>query len=67
MDGTHHNSYGSYQLARRVVKGIRQNKLDLVKHIVDEYQGFYPAQPDPIDSFMVPASPMCSAEKSEGT
>src|SRR5450759_89900 len=27
QDGTHHNNYGSYELARCVVEGIKQNKL----------------------------------------
>jgi hypothetical protein len=29
VDGTHHNAYGSYELAKCVVLGIQQNKLDL--------------------------------------
>jgi lysophospholipase L1-like esterase len=30
-DGTHHSNYGSYELARCVVEGIKANKLDLAR------------------------------------
>ncbi len=56
QDGTHHNNYGSYQLAKCIVEGIRQNKLDLSEYIVDDFQGFDPAHPDPVDSFRIPLS-----------
>jgi lysophospholipase L1-like esterase len=63
VDGTHHNAYGSYELARCVIEGIRQNKLDLARFIVDDLPPFDPAHPDPIDTFKVPASPQSSAQK----
>ncbi|HTQ40527.1 MAG TPA: rhamnogalacturonan acetylesterase [Pirellulales bacterium] len=66
QDGTHHNNYGSYELAKCVVEGIRQNKLDLAKFIVADFQDFDPSHPDPVDSFHMPASPKTSIVKPEG-
>src|SRR4030095_3797041 len=34
-DGTHHNNYGSYELAKCVVEVIRQSKLGLAKFLVE--------------------------------
>jgi lysophospholipase L1-like esterase len=67
VDGTHHNSYGSCQLARCVVEGIRQSKLDLAKYIIDDFKRFDPARPDDVDSFSIPASPMSDPKKPEGS
>jgi lysophospholipase L1-like esterase len=63
QDGTHHNNYGSYELAKCVVEGIKQNKLDLAKYIVDDYSRFDPNHPDPADEFVMPAS----SEKTDRT
>jgi len=66
QDGTHHNNYGSYELAKCIVEGIKQDKLPLAKFIVDDFKGFDPAHPDPVDRFQMPASPNVSAEKPLG-
>ncbi len=66
MDGTHHNSYGSYELAKCVVLGIEQNKLGLSKFIADDFTGFDPAHPDPLDAVNIPASPAFSTTKPLG-
>jgi lysophospholipase L1-like esterase len=66
-DGTHHNNYGSYELARCIVDGIRSNKLDLVKFLARDAARFDPAHPDPIDSFRVPASPVRTTVKPLGS
>lgn len=66
QDGTHHNNYGSYELAKCIAQGIRENKLDLAKFIVDDFKGFDPGRPDPVSGFDVPPSPMRSSEKPEG-
>lgn len=66
VDGTHHNAYGSYELAQCVIEGIRQDKLDLAKYIVDDVPPFDPAHPDPIDTFQVPASPAEQRGKAAG-
>jgi len=66
QDGTHHNNYGSYELARCVVEGIRQNKLGLAKFIADDVAVFDPARPDPVEKFNVPPSPQSDGVKPDG-
>ena len=67
QDGTHHTGYGSFQLARCIVQGIRENKLELAGYIVDDVQGFDPAKPDMFESFTVPPSPMTTTVKPLGS
>ncbi len=57
QDGTHHNNYGSYELARCIVQGIRQNRLSLTKFLAPEVPPFDPAHPDAPDMFLMPKSP----------
>ena len=57
VDGTHHNNYGSYELARCVVEGVRRGELGLVKDLAADVTPFDPGHPDPPDRFEVPASP----------
>jgi lysophospholipase L1-like esterase len=45
-DGTHSTAYGGYEFAKCIVMGIKQNKLDLAKFIVDDFKDFDPAHPD---------------------
>jgi lysophospholipase L1-like esterase len=66
QDGTHHNNYGSYELAKCVVEGIKQAHLPLAKSVVDDFGGFDPAKPDPAGTFEMPASPNVSAVKPLG-
>ena len=66
QDGTHHNGYGSYLLAKCVARGIQDNNLDLAKHIVADFHGFDPGTPDPVESFDVPASAMSTLVKPLG-
>ena len=66
VDGTHHDSYGSYELAQCVLDGIRQDHLPLARYIVRDFRGFDPAHPDPVDRFYMPASPRASAVKPPG-
>ncbi len=65
QDGTHHNNYGSYELAQCVVLGIQQAKLPLAKSVVPEFS-FDPAKPDDVNKFKMPASPNISKEKPLG-
>ena len=65
-DNTHHNNYGSYELARCIVEGIKAAKLPLAKFIVDDVAAFDPAHPDPIDTFAVPASPNAASVNPDG-
>lgn len=57
QDNTHHNNYGSYELAKCVVQGIRSTKLDLARFIADDFTAYDPAKPDRLDAFAVPPSP----------
>jgi lysophospholipase L1-like esterase len=66
-DGTHHNNYGSYELAKCIVRGIRANKLRLAKFLVTDVPPFDPAKPDPIGAFKVPASPQGTSVKPLGS
>src|SRR4029079_16703514 len=45
-DGTHHNGYGAYELAKCVVEGIRTAVPDLAKHLAADVKPFDPARPD---------------------
>jgi lysophospholipase L1-like esterase len=56
-DGTHHNNYGSYELAKCVVAGIKANRLRLAKYLVRDFPVFDPRQLDPLETFRVPPSP----------
>jgi len=66
VDGTHHNNYGSYELAKCVVQGIRQANLPLAKSIVAGFGNFDPAKPDDVNAFQMAASPNASKEKPLG-
>ena len=57
-DTTHHNNYGSYELAKCIVEGIKANKLGLVKYLVQDVPPFNPARPDAMASFHIPPSPL---------
>jgi lysophospholipase L1-like esterase len=57
FDGTHHSPYGAYELAKCVCRGIREDRLDLAKYLVEEVVAFDPAKPDPLAAFRVPPSP----------
>ena len=66
QDGTHHNNYGSYELAKCIIEGIKKEKLPLAKSIVNDFGDFNPAQPDAVTTFEMPASPVASAAKPLG-
>jgi lysophospholipase L1-like esterase len=66
VDNTHHNHYGSYELARCVVEGIKANHLGLARFLLDDLPPFDPAHPDPVDRVDIPASPQRSATTPEG-
>ncbi|MEY4386178.1 MAG: hypothetical protein RLY20_1461 [Verrucomicrobiota bacterium] len=66
QDGTHHNNYGSYELAKCIAEGIRQDKLSLAKFLADDFSGFNPAKPDAVAVFAMPESPTRSEKKPDG-
>ena len=66
VDNTHHNNYGSYELARCVVEGIKANHLGIAQFLVDDLPPFDPGRPDPIERVAIPASPQRTATVPEG-
>ena len=56
-DNTHHDNYGSYELAKCIVEGIKASKLGIAKYVLNMPR-FDPAHPDPVASFNIPASPL---------
>jgi lysophospholipase L1-like esterase len=66
QDGTHHNNYGSYELSKCVVEGIKSNHLGLSKFLTDDFSAFDPNHPDLFSDVRIPASPERDPEKPEG-
>jgi hypothetical protein len=66
QDTTHHNNYGSYELAKCIVEGIKANKLGIAKYLADDVPTFDPNHPDPVETFVMPASPESTTAKPEG-
>jgi lysophospholipase L1-like esterase len=64
-DTTHHSDYGSYELARCVVEGIRKADPPLAKFLLDT-PPFDPAHPDPYSQFDIPAEPAHAPQKPYG-
>lgn len=60
-DDTHFTDYGAYELARCVVKGIREAGLPLASAIVKSAKEFDPAHPDTPESLRLPLDPQVSA------
>ncbi|OWK70966.1 rhamnogalacturonan acetylesterase [Pedobacter sp. AJM] len=65
-DNTHFNPFGAYEIARCVVLGIQQQKLGLVKYLINDLPTFDPAQPDDPMSWRWPESPKSSLIKPDG-
>ena len=65
-DGTHHNNYGAYQLAKCVAEGIRSELPEVARWLVPDLKSYSPSTPDPFGSFQVPASGRLSSKKPDG-
>jgi lysophospholipase L1-like esterase len=66
QDGTHHNNYGSYELARCIVEGIRGNAPALARFLADDAGKFDPANPAAPDQFKMAASAAVDSKKPDG-
>jgi hypothetical protein len=64
-DTTHHDNYGSYELAKCVVQGLKDANSPLARRLI-EMPPFDPAHPDPIASFRIPAEPQSQSETPYG-
>ena len=66
QDGTHHNNFGSYEIAKCVVEGIRQQKLPLAAMLADDVKVFDPSRPDSASGFIYAVSPLKDLTKPDG-
>jgi lysophospholipase L1-like esterase len=66
-DGTHHNAYGAYELAKCIIEGIRASQLPISKHIIDGLPRFDPARPDAPGSVNIPPSPTAPGATPDGS
>jgi lysophospholipase L1-like esterase len=62
-DATHHDNYGSYELAKIIIQGIKDDGLPLAAHIKDDFAGFDPRRPDSPDAFALPPSPLYNNQR----
>jgi hypothetical protein len=66
VDGTHQNMYGSYELAKCVVNGIKENQLPIAEYIVDDWTPFDPSKPDSLENFRLPPDPQLDPARPGG-
>jgi len=66
QDGTHHNNFGSYEITKCVVTGIREAKLPLAGLLADDVKPFDPSQPDSPADFHYAVSPFKDPTKPDG-
>lgn len=55
-DATHHNNYGAYELARCIVRAIREQGLPFARYLRTDTPLFDPAHPDAPETFALPDS-----------
>ena len=65
-DNTHFSTYGAYQLARCVVKGIQENVPALAKLLKKDIPSFDPATPGQFEDWVLPPSTFIGATKPDG-
>jgi lysophospholipase L1-like esterase len=65
-DDTHFTPFGAYQVAKIIIKGIRDNKLGLANFFKEDVPAFDPGRPDNFDSFYWPYSPSVTSVKPDG-
>ncbi len=57
-DNSHFTTYGAYELARCVARGIADANLPIARYLLPEKLTFMPSQPDPVALWYWPLSPM---------
>jgi lysophospholipase L1-like esterase len=65
-DNTHFNTYGAYELARCVVKGLQASNLPIAAALKKNIPAFDPAKPDTVEKWYWPLSGMMTAAKPDG-
>ena len=65
-DGTHHNNYGAYQLAKSIVQSVRDQRLPLTSYLAKDLPSYDRKRPDGFKSFTLPASPAVTNVKPFG-
>lgn len=65
-DGTHHNNYGAYQIAKMTADALKTQKIPLSKYLVKDFPDFDPKKPDSYESFRLAASPLMTDVKPLG-
>jgi lysophospholipase L1-like esterase len=65
LDNTHHDAYGSYELAKMIVLGLQEAQVPAAAYAIDGF-AFDPAHPDPAAAFAVPPSPIRNAQRPLG-
>ncbi len=66
-DGTHHNAYGAYELAKCIVEGIRAAGLPVAKHVIAGLPRFDPAHPDAPGAVKIPPSSTSPGDTPDGS
>jgi lysophospholipase L1-like esterase len=66
-DNTHFSTYGAWQLAKCVVKGIQESDSPLNEFLKDNLEIYDPAHPDPIEVWLWPMSPNGTLVKPDGS
>lgn len=66
QDNTHFSTYGAYEIAKCIVKGIRDARLELARYLLKDVPPFDPAHPDDIATWYWPLSPLKLAVKPDG-
>lgn len=55
-DDTHYSNYGAHQLARCIVRGIRDKIPDLAQKLREPNETYQPSSPDSFDKVTIPTS-----------
>lgn len=65
-DNTHFNPYGAYEVAKMVVKGMKDLNLPIISSLRQEWNGYGPEHPDDWKSFKWYDSPVVNITKPDG-